>query len=237
MGLCLALLAGCTVAPPKLSATVGTYVLKQGNQTKTGFALFSTFDPARRVPSQGFDIKVSGPNSTQITRTYPGGRISDWFANPDQAVSSGPYTVRATVDGQSFSFQPILDISNSIAPPEPQLSAGVKKPVSVEWKAVTGARVYYVTLNRLVSGKPENLAGEYTEKPNRAFAQGLTPGETYFVAVGALNLDPRIGYASLSNQPFNASYGQTRTFTVDKAGDLVALGEAPLDTWILQEFR
>lgn len=235
----LALLAGCTLAPPKLSVTVGTYVLKQGNQTKTGFALFSSFDPARSVPQQGFEIKVIGPINFSISRSYPAGKISDWFADPDKPASAASYTISAKVGEETYQFTPNLDPSSNLAPPEPELSQNTNKLVSASWKTISGAKVYYVTLNKLVAGQPpQAVGGIYTSELEHTFNQlDLAVGETYFVAVGALSLDPRIGYADLNNIPFNASYGQTRTFTLNPLGNLVLLGEAPLDAQVLQEYR
>ena len=231
----LAVLSGCTLAPPKLSVTVGTYTLKQGNQTKTGFALFSSFDPSRSIPQEGFEIRVSGPG-VQVSRSYPAGKLSDWFADPDVAVRNGDYTINAKVGNQEYQFRPKLDTSSSLAPPEPQLTPN-SKTVSTAWKAVTGAQIYFVTLNKLSTGKPQTLDEKYTTDPTHTFSPNLVAGEIYFVAVGALSLNPKTGHTNLSGIPFNTSYGQTRTFTVDKSGNLVILGEVPPSTQVqvLQE--
>jgi hypothetical protein len=236
LGIVGLLLAGCTLAPPKLSATVGTYVLKQGNQTKTGLALFSSLDPVRKQPKGTFTLTILDPNQTELKRTYPLGKTSDWFADPDRPAIAGQYTLEASVDGIAYKSTHILDLSSNLALPLPALGILSSSQIPVSWAEIKGSQIYYVTLNKLVPGKaPEQINGMYVRTLQHAFSGlQLKSGETYFVAVGALSLDPTTGYADLKGIPFNASYGQSRTFTFNQAGVPQLLGEAPAPTGTLE---
>jgi hypothetical protein len=220
------LLVACNSGPlPRYKATLGTYAVKEGKKEKLGIALLSSFDPAFPVPQKKFEIRILGPNNFRASHVfaYPSVNKSDWFADPDLEVEDGLHAIEARIGGYQYLMSYTLDTESVLDYPEVTLKKAREDRVTVSWSEVEGSKVYYVTLNQKVPGqvKPLVVQEHYTTDLEFSFKNlALKVNSPYFVAVGALSLDPRVSHGTLS-EPFNSSYGQTdQDIVMDAAGKL-----------------
>lgn len=225
-------LVACNTPPlPRYTATLGTYSVKEGNQDKVGVALLSSFDPDYPIPMKAFEIRILGPDGLRTTHVFPDpvNSKSDWFADPDLKASDGTYVVVASIDGREYRKSFLLDTDSYLDYPQGVTVQTSKNRIDVQWDEVEDSKVYLITLNQKVPGqtKPLLVQEGYTQDLEYAFDNlKLKPNQPYFVAVGALSIDPRTTHSQLT-EPFNVSYGQTSQDIVsDAIGNLSILSSA-----------
>lgn len=213
----LGLLSGCSSAPQvKLQASIGTY-----KASSTGRSYVLVLRPQQQPTSITVNVNGPGGYSESITLQSASARTPSgvWWEigwDASKALTSGTYTLSASIDGQTEQVSVNVDASSTLA--QPTVSIGpnpTTKSVTASWNAVPGASGFLVRLvNRTTNAVV--ASARVTSLSTTFSSLSLNTSDQYAVQVYAASSNIAVDPPIVPGQ-FNMALGESADFTVSPA--------------------
>lgn len=213
---------GSITLEPGIDLVVGTYTSALFSQDGTALGIYWYLTEAQAAAVVG-RARLSGPSGWNSDQAFEFGPTT--FSNEPgffwqgvfNPVVGGTYQVTLEVGGETFTASTVVDVSQSVTPPENvEVVISGNKVTDVSWDPATGSVSHWVRVYQGDLGDYTTVDTKTTTESHTSFPDSDLAAGPHFVGVIGASLDVTEDLPTKTGQ-LNAGFTVSEPFTIESA--------------------